>query len=447
MPSCYVINLSCALLVLVFGACSDSGAYDAAFAEYPPFVLDVKAKWPREICVNMYFRTIKRTLKDGFSVSYAQLEQEQTDPKSGETSLRILHDFGRLDKGSAVYSQLLNLCRSIAGACGHSVVSVEENSAGQQELLKNRSLENELNNEIRQLKIKNSRLSEKLDKIEREEKKLRTVFNNVNDEIVFVDKNGKIIEVNEKCVELFGYSREEAIGKPFTEFPGITSVTQGEILADKFELASGGGGTERLEFQGFRRDGTSFFVDVSVKTLYRNNEIEGIIAIIRDIADRKKAENELHNYRNQLEDLVKERTEHLNETNIALKVMLRKEGEIKEELNDKILFNVKELIFPYIEKLKKSAVNSKQLAYIEIIANNLNTIISPFVSDLPSGHLHLTPTEIQVANMIKQGKSSKEIADLLNMSCRTVDTHRHNMRKKIGIGSKKTNLRSWLLGQ
>ncbi len=113
--------------------------------------------------------------------------------------------------------------------------------------------------------------------------------------------------------------------------------------------------------------------------------------------------------------------------------------------HDKTIFNVKELIQPYLEKLKNSRLDEKQATYLEIVESNLKTILSPFIQGMPVDHLKLTPTEIQVANLIKQGKTSKEIANILHISSRTIDTHRYNIRTKIGLKSKKTNLRTYLL--
>ena len=81
----------------------------------------------------------------------------------------------------------------------------------------------------------------------------------------------------------------------------------------------------------------------------------------------------------------------------------------------------------------------------EILESNLKDIISPFSRRMTSTFLRLTPKELQIANMIKQGKTSKEIADLMGISSRTIETHRKNLRDKIGIGNKKVNLRTHLL--
>ena len=101
--------------------------------------------------------------------------------------------------------------------------------------------------------------------------------------------------------------------------------------------------------------------------------------------------------------------------------------------------------YPIIDKLHSSGLKDKQKAYVDIIDSNLNDIVSPFLYVLSSRFLNLTPTEIQIANFIKHGKNTKEIAELLNLSSKTVETHRKNIRKKIGIKNIKGNLRTHLL--
>jgi DNA-binding NarL/FixJ family response regulator len=99
---------------------------------------------------------------------------------------------------------------------------------------------------------------------------------------------------------------------------------------------------------------------------------------------------------------------------------------------------------PYLDKLKKSSLNERQEKLLEIVDSHLNDIISPFIRELSTKYLKLTPMEIQVSNFIKHGKTTKEIADLLNLSDKTIETYRKNIRKKIGISNKKTNLRTQL---
>ena len=160
-----------------------------------------------------------------------------------------------------------------------------------------------------------------------------------------------------------------------------------------------------------------------------------------EIAERKRVEKELKERGKELE----EKTRNLEEVNTALRVLLKRREEDKAELEEKVLFNVRELVVPCLEKLKKSGLDDKQKGYTNILESNLNDITSPFSQRLSSRYLKLTPTEIQVANLIKHGKTTKEIAEFLNLSSQTIEFHRKNIREKIGIRNKRANLRTHLL--
>ena len=146
-----------------------------------------------------------------------------------------------------------------------------------------------------------------------------------------------------------------------------------------------------------------------------------------------------------LENRVKERTLELFESNAALKVLLNKREQDKGEFENNILSNIKHLVMPYILKLKNNRLNSDELSYLNVIESNLKEIISPFSHKLSSNYMSLTPKEIRIANLIKDGKQDKDIMEILNISLDTVKTHRKNIRRKLGIYGKRINLRTKLL--
>ncbi len=208
-------------------------------------------------------------------------------------------------------------------------------------------------------------------------------------------------------------------------------------------------------------------------------DVEGLILTSLDVTEIKRAEMELKKHHAHLEELVKKRTvevekanrflneeieerklvekelrekekklEHqtknLEEVNTALKVLLDHREEEKKKLGEDMLMNVKKMVLPYLDKLDKDGIGYEMKTYINIIKSNLEDLISPFANRLSSKYLNLTPSEIQVADFIKHGKTSKEIAALLNVSYHAVVFHRNSLRRKLDLANKKINLRSYL---
>lgn len=143
-------------------------------------------------------------------------------------------------------------------------------------------------------------------------------------------------------------------------------------------------------------------------------------------------------------ELMRER-ERLEETNIALRVLLRQREEDKARMEETIYANVDRLVLPYMEKLLQGHPTEKQRTLLEIVDANLRDIVSPFLHSLATLNMSLTPQEIEVANMVRSGKSSKEIAEVLNLSVSGVDFHRKRLRRKLDLTHTSKNLRSYLL--
>jgi PAS domain S-box-containing protein len=257
------------------------------------------------------------------------------------------------------------------------------------------------------------------------------------DPIVVYDMAGKATYVNPAFVETFGWSSEELLGEridfvPEESWPetrtAIASMLRGERI-QSFE-------TRRLT-----KDGRILEIQLSSSIFHdQNGNRAGNIVILRDITLRKQAEDALRKREAELAA----QSRHLEEVNAALNVLLKRREEDRVDLEERVIANVKELVLPYVEKLKSSSSYSEQMTLVGILESNIKEIVSPFVTKLSSRFLSLTPTEIQVASLIRDGKSSKEIAALLNASENTVRSHRFHIRNKLGIKNKKVNMMSFL---
>ena len=154
-----------------------------------------------------------------------------------------------------------------------------------------------------------------------------------------------------------------------------------------------------------------------------------------DITERKRAEEELRT-----------KTKDIEEANTALKVLLNQLEKGRNDLEERILSNIRELILPYVNNLRHGKLSVHQVSLVDTIESNLNRISSSFLQHLKLNFYDLTPREIEVANLVREGRSIKEIAELLSITIRTVESHRKRLRVKMGLKNRKTNLRAHLLG-
>ncbi len=275
------------------------------------------------------------------------------------------------------------------------------------------------------------------------QEKFQSLYNNAPDMYFTVSPDGIIISVNQFGADSLGYSIEELVGNPVWEivYKDDLRIIQNQvakIFNQKLQK-------KELEFRKIRKDGSILWVRERTRLILDENDIPIELWIIcRDVTIYKQAEDALNNANKRLEEKVKERTAEIHEKNTALKVLLDQRGDDKKKLEETMMSNVKELLIPNLTRLKSGALSSKQQTALNVLEANLNEIISPFSNSLSSSFMKLTPTEIQVANFIKHGSSSKDIADSLYLSQRTVDTHRYNIRKKLGLSRKSINLRTYL---
>jgi PAS domain S-box-containing protein len=277
-----------------------------------------------------------------------------------------------------------------------------------------------------------------------QEEKFRTIFENANDLIAYISIDGIVIDVNRKVEEIFGYPREKAIGSHVNDFAAFIpneKLAQFNQLADSIQKQP----MDCIEMSALRIDCTPLSIETTTKAVEKDGEINGYIFILRNISKRKHLEKVLKAQTDRLEELVKDQKDRLEDANTTLKVLIERKDEDQKNIERRIHYNIKGMIIPAIERLEKSNLNKYQQQQLEVIKNNLGDIRSPLIQQLYEQFIDFTKEEIQVAKMIMQGKTSKEIASLTKLSVKTIDFHRDKIRKKMGIHNKKKNLRTALL--
>ncbi len=160
-----------------------------------------------------------------------------------------------------------------------------------------------------------------------------------------------------------------------------------------------------------------------------------------DITPIMKAQEDLQIKEAEL----KRQHRELQESNAALKVLLKQMRLDRKQLEEAMLANVKRIILPNIEKLRAARLQERERSLVARIDKSLKDIISPFVNHLSSVNSFLTPQEYQVASMVREGMTSKEIARTLGITADAVYFHRRKLRRKLGLTDTNANLRSYLL--
>jgi len=293
-----------------------------------------------------------------------------------------------------------------------------------------------------------------------------------------LDRQGLILEANLAGANLLGEQMRHLLKRGLSRFVSEDSQEKFYFhLRGVVETQT----KQSCELKLVKKDGESFYVQlVSVPAQDDESNPAGIRTTMSDITERKRTEEKLREAHDDLERRVEERTaelvqlntnlnleieerkkaerevkerkaqleaktHELEEANSALRVLLKRMAADSEELEEKVLVNVKELTLPYLEKLKNTPLSGHQKTCINILESNLTDIVSPFAHKLSSRYLNLTHTEIHVANLVKEGKRTKDIAQILGLSVRTIEVHRQSIRNKLGLKNRKANLRSHLL--
>lgn len=128
-------------------------------------------------------------------------------------------------------------------------------------------------------------------------------------------------------------------------------------------------------------------------------------------------------------------------------IEITKASEISINAHYTLAQEVETTLMPVLEKLKQSSHNPERISrLLMILESNLQHLVQAYGSpaSLNTTYWRLSPVEKLVASLVRQGLSSKEIAEALAIAPGTVSIHRKHIRKKLGLDYKHLNLQHYL---
>jgi len=263
------------------------------------------------------------------------------------------------------------------------------------------------------------------------------IIDQIHDSVISTDLDGYVISWNKGAERLCGCSAKEALGKHISF---VYPEEEHDFLQNQVIKPLKAKGSHEVEVRMRRQSGDDFYAHLSL-SLLRDAEgrVTGMIGYSVDITKRKQAEEELRQTTRQLEI----EREALERKNIALREILSQIEAEKDTIKQQVTTNVEQAIIPTLLRMKESSHPSETRNF-EILEKDLREIVSPFVDKLKDKYAKLSPRELEVCRLIKNGMTSKEIAEALHLSVMTVHKYRELIRKKLDLVNNDTNLRTYL---
>lgn len=289
--------------------------------------------------------------------------------------------------------------------------------------------------EMEKSESKHKKLKETL---QASEQRFKDLVESITDLMWETDENWVYTYISSKVKELLGYKVSEVLGKkPFDFMLTKEAERLSKVFNDKIINKEPFYG---LESVNRHKAGYSVVLEINGVPIFdEEGQLKGYRGISINITERKKIEMLLR----ISESALKRQKSSLERKEIALKEIMEHVEREKDKIKKDIATNVEEILLPLLKKLRIKGGSRK---YVNLLQNHLNELTSSFGRKIIEKSIKLTPREIEICSMIKGGLTSKELSMLLNVSYRTIENHRKNIRKKLGISNRNINLATFLQG-
>ena len=289
-----------------------------------------------------------------------------------------------------------------------------------------------------------------------ETRKLKQIIDGSPIPTFVVASDSKITHWNSACERLTDISAEEMVGTDYhrrcfyNEYRELMAdLIVRKASSDEFaELYGGKYSASDLMSEGYQ--GEDFFPNLGERGKWlfftcaplkdAQGNILGAIETLQDITNQKCMIETLRRQKSELD----EKREYLEKMNQALKSLLDHREVERRAVEENLLVDLKRYVLPHLEALESCKISTDGKAYVNIIKTNVNSMISRFSKTIFSKYIKFTPTEIRIADFIRDGKNTKEIAKVLGLSPLSVKWHRRNIREKLELTNQKVNLYTYL---
>ncbi|MCK5071239.1 MAG: helix-turn-helix transcriptional regulator, partial [Desulfocapsa sp.] len=280
--------------------------------------------------------------------------------------------------------------------------------------------------------------------------RLMALINASPDIIYFKDGAGKWLLANDAGLQMFQLTATDYKGKTDAELATRNAFYHDAFLAcmESDKASWNNGKISKGEEIIPTPEGEDRFFDLAkVPLFHADGTRQGLVILGHDITSHLKTENNLREEilaRRKAAEVIQKKSKELEEANIALRVLLKQQKDIADEVQQSVLAQLEKAVLPYLNLIRQKQLDDKGKEYLDIIHDHISDVGTSFIKKLSNPDLRLTKKEILIADLVKSGKSTKDIARLLTLKTPSVESYRNKIRKKLGINNKKVSLYQYL---
>jgi DNA-binding CsgD family transcriptional regulator len=263
------------------------------------------------------------------------------------------------------------------------------------------------------------------------------IFNNSPDGISILGLDFTILGVNTAMERWYAHVSPIVGRKCYEVYHGRSAPC--DSCPTTISLKSGKPQTGVVPYEG--PDNVRGSQELSVFPLFDDEGgVFGLIEYVREITDLNEEERIVENLKRRIQF----QDQTLHEQEVALEVVLRRSDKAARRVANELVSNINLFVAPLIGRLKEKLAGTDALSDVALLEDRLARITSPLMSRLSTGHREFTSREREIAALVIEGKTSKEIAERLCLTIKAVDFHRMNLRKKLRMSNSGQSLQARL---